>query len=295
MTQDRLCGAGTFTVAGKTVHRLGFGAMRLTGPGIWGEPADRDECIRVLRRAVELGVDLIDTASAYGPYISEELVKAALHPYPEGLLIATKTGVVRHGPELSDWHNVGRPEFLRHEALMSMRRLGLERIDLLQLHRIDATVPVEDQIGALVELKNDGLIGAIGLSEVGARELEKIRAMTEIATVQNRYNVGDRRYEQVLAYCEREGIGFIPWSPVAAGVLAGPGSTLATIAARLDAKPSQVALAWILAHSPVTMPIPGTSRTAHLEENIGAAALVERLTAQEIAELDALDRPVVDR
>jgi pyridoxine 4-dehydrogenase len=285
MTQTVNRASGTFEIAGRTVHRLGFGAMRLTGSGIWGEPDDRDECIRVLRRAVELGVDLIDTADSYGPYVSEELIREALHPYPDGLLIATKAGLVRHGPNI--WQPVGRPEYLRQECEMSLRRLGLDRIDLFQLHRIDPKVPLEDQIGVLNELRDEGKIAAIGLSEVSVDEIDQVRAQAEIATVQNLYNLTTRDSDDVVDYCTREGIGFIPWFPIAAGKLADPGGPVAEIAEKYEATAAQVALAWLLARAQVVLPIPGTSSVAHLEENMGAAELYERLTREDIATLTA--------
>jgi aryl-alcohol dehydrogenase-like predicted oxidoreductase len=277
--------SGTFEIAGRTVHRLGFGAMRLTGPGIWGEPADRDECIRVVRRAVELGVDLIDTADSYGPYVSEEIIREALYPYPEQVLVATKAGMVRHGPD--KWMPVGRPEYLRQEAEMSLRRLGLDRIDLFQLHRIDSKVPLEDQIGALTELQDEGKIAAIGLSEVSTDEIDKVRKLADVATVQNLYNLANRKSEDVVDYCTREGIGFIPWFPIAAGELARDGGPVDEIAKKHDATPAQVALAWLLARSQIVLPIPGTSSVRHLEENVGAAQLYEQLTRDEIDELTA--------
>jgi aryl-alcohol dehydrogenase-like predicted oxidoreductase len=277
--------SGTFEIAGRTVHRLGFGAMRLTGPGIWGEPADRDECIRVVRRAVELGVDLIDTADSYGPYVSEEIIREALYPYPEQVLVATKAGLVRHGPD--KWMPVGRPEYLRQEAEMSLRRLGLDRIDLFQLHRIDSKVPLEDQIGALTELQDEGKIAAIGLSEVSTDEIDKVRKLADVATVQNLYNLANRKSEDVVDYCTREGIGFIPWFPIAAGELARDGGPVDEIAKKHDATPAQVALAWLLARSQIVLPIPGTSSVRHLEENVGAAQLYEQLTRDEIDELTA--------
>jgi pyridoxine 4-dehydrogenase len=277
--------SGTFEIAGKPVHRLGFGAMRLTGQGIWGEPADRAECVRVLQRALELGVDFIDTADSYGPYVSEEIIREALHPYPDELLIATKAGLVRHGPDV--WLPVGRPEYLRQEAEMSLRRLGVDRIDLFQLHRIDAKVPLEDQIGALKELQDEGKIGAIGLSEVSVDEIEKIRSIAEVATVQNLYNLGNRKSEDVLDYCTAHGIGFIPWFPIAAGALAEPGGPVDELVKKHDATPAQVALAWLLGRAQNVLPIPGTSRVAHLEENVAAAALYERLSHEEIGELTA--------
>jgi pyridoxine 4-dehydrogenase len=285
MTQTVNRASGTFEIAGRTVHRLGFGAMRLTGSGIWGEPDDRDECIRVLRRAVELGVDLIDTADSYGPYVSEELIREALHPYPDGLLIATKAGLVRHGPNI--WQPVGRPEYLRQECEMSLRRLGLDRIDLFQLHRIDPKVPLEDQIGVLNELRDEGKIAAIGLSEVSVDEIDQVRAQAEVATVQNLYNLTTRDSDDVVDYCTREGIGFIPWFPIAAGKLADPGGPVAEIAEKYEATAAQVALAWLLARAQVVLPIPGTSSVAHLEENMGAAELYERLTREDIATLTA--------
>ena len=272
---------GTFDIAGHAVRRLGFGAMRLTGEGIWGPPADRDECVRVVRRAVELGVELIDTADSYGPYVSEEIIREALHPYPDQVLIATKAGLVRTGP--NEWLPVGRPEYLRQEVEMSLRRLGLERIELFQLHRIDEKVSVEDQIGELVTLRDEGKIAAIGLSEVSVAQLEQVRAITDIVTVQNRYNLVDRKSEDVLDYCEREGIGFIPWAPVQAGSLARPGGPVDDVASATGASASQVALAWLLARSPVIVPIPGTSSVAHLEENMGAVDVT--LTEQQVAEL----------
>jgi aryl-alcohol dehydrogenase-like predicted oxidoreductase len=285
MTETINQASGTFEIAGQTVHRLGFGAMRLTGRGIWGEPDDRAECVRVLRRAVELGVDLIDTADSYGPYVSEEIIREALHPYPEQLLIATKAGLVRHGPDI--WEPVGRPEYLRQEAEMSLRRLGLDRIDLFQLHRIDAKVPLEDQIGVLVELQDEGKIGAIGLSEVSVDDIDEVRKLADVSTVQNLYNLTNRKSEDVVDYCSREGIGFIPWFPIAAGKLAQPGGLVDEIAKRYDATAAQVALAWLLARAQVVLPIPGTSTVAHLEENVAAAALYQRLTREDVEALTA--------
>jgi aryl-alcohol dehydrogenase-like predicted oxidoreductase len=275
--------SGTFTIAGKEVHRLGFGAMRLTGDGIWGEPADRSECVRVVRRAVELGVELIDTADSYGPYVSEEIIKEALHPYPENVLIATKAGLVRHGPDV--WVPVGRPEYLRQEAEMSLRRLGLERIELYQLHRIDPQVPLEDQIGVLKDLQDEGKIGAIGLSEVSTDEIDAARKIAEIATVQNLYNLSNRKSEDVVDYCVREGLGFIPWFPIAAGSLARPGGPVDKIVKETEATPAQIALAWLLERAQVMLPIPGTSSVAHLEENMAAASLM--LSREQVAELTA--------
>jgi len=263
--------SGTFHIGGDLpVARLGYGAMRITGPGVWGEPGDRDEAIRVLRRAVELGVTFIDTADAYGPYVSEELIRAALHPYPDDLVIATKAGLVRTGP--NQWHPLGRPEYLRQEAEMSLRRLGMERIDLLQLHRVDPQVPLEDQLGALVELQQEGKIRYIGLSNVSLDQIHAARQIAPIVTVQNRYNLAERASEAVLEFCEKEDIGFIPWFPIATGSLARPGGPLESLARELEATPAQLALAWLLHRSPVMLPIPGTSSVAHLEENVAAAA-----------------------
>lgn len=285
MSSPRNHPSGTFEIAGRRVHRLGFGAMRLTGPGIWGEPADRAECIRVLRHAVDFGVDLIDTADSYGPYVSEQIIREALHPYPAELMIATKAGLVRTGPD--EWHPVARAEYLRQECEMSLRRLGLDRIDLFQLHRIDPKVPLEEQIGELVRLREEGKIATIGLSNVSVADLEKVRAMTDVVTVQNRYNLTDRSAEDVLDYCTREGIGFIPWFPIAAGRLAEPGGPVDEIAKRHAATPTQVALAWLLGRAQNMLPIPGTSKVAHLEENLGAAAVYAELSRDEIDQLTA--------
>ncbi len=265
--------SGTFALGGeRTVHRLGFGAMRITGPGIWGPPADPDECIRVLRRAVDLGVDLIDTADSYGPTVSEELIHRALHPYPEGLTIATKAGLVRTGPDA--WHPVGRPEYLRQECELSLRRLGVDTIDLFQLHRVDPAVPAADQFGLLADLRAEGKVRYVGLSEVDVETLQAAREVVPIATVQNRYNLADRSSEEILDRCEVEEIGFIPWFPLAAGDLARPGGPVDAVASETGATPSQVALAWLLRRSPVMLPIPGTSSVDHLQENCGAG-LVE--------------------
>ncbi|GAA0946316.1 MULTISPECIES: aldo/keto reductase [Streptomyces violaceusniger group] len=295
MTASLSDAVGTFEVAGKKVTRLGFGAMRLTGLGVWGEPDDREECVRVVRRAVELGVRLIDTADSYGPHVSEEIIRQAIHPYPDDVLIATKAGLTRNGPDTIEtseglvrlgpkaWPPVGRPEYLRQQALMSLRRLGLDHIDLFQLHRVDPKVPLEDQVGELKRLQDEGKVVAIGLSQVTVDQIERARAIAEIATVQNRYNLIDRGSADVLDYCTRHGIGFIPWAPVAAGELARPGGPVDRIAAAHGARPSQVALAWLLARSEVVLPIPGTSKITHLEENLAAATL--RLTDAEIDEL----------
>jgi pyridoxine 4-dehydrogenase len=269
--------SGRFPLGGDlSVHRLGFGAMRITGPGIWGEPADRDEAKRVLRRAVELGVDLIDTADSYGPFVSEDLIRDALHtgrgddPY-DGVVVATKAGLVRTGP--GDWHALGRPEYLRFACEMSLRRLDVERIDLFQLHRIDPQVPAEEQFGLLADLQREGKVRHLGLSEVTVDELELAQQHLEVATVQNRYNLLDRRSEDVLRRCEERGIGFLPWFPIATGDLAQPGGPLDELAAETGATPAQLALAWLLRSSPVQLPIPGTSSVAHLEENVGAATV----------------------
>jgi len=264
--------SGTFAIGGDLpVHRLGYGAMQLTGPGVWGEPADRGQAIAVLRRAVELAIPLIDTADSYGPHVSEELIREALHPYPKGLVIATKAGLTRPGP--SRWVPLGRPEYLRQECEMSLRRLGIECIDLFQLHRIDPKVPADDQFGALRDLRKEGKIRYVGLSEVNVAEIEAARRIVPIATVQNQYNLAYRNSEDVLDYCAGNNIGFIPWFPLATGDLAKPHGPLAKIAKELGATPSQVALAWLLKKSPVTLPIPGTSKVKHLEENTAAALL----------------------
>jgi pyridoxine 4-dehydrogenase len=265
--------SGTFTIGGDLpVHRLGFGAMRITGKGIWGPPDDHDEAIRVLQRTLELGITLIDTADSYGPEVSERLIAEALYPYPKDLVIATKAGLRRPGPD--QWREDGRPEYLRERVHGSLQRLRLEQIDLLQLHRIDPKVPVADQIGALTRLQDEGKIRHIGLSEVTVEQIRQVRQLAEIVSVQNLYNVSNRKSEDVLEYCETEQIGFIPWFPLATGDLASEGGPLARAAARLGATPSQVALAWLLRRSPVMLPIPGTSKVKHLEENT-AAALVE--------------------
>jgi pyridoxine 4-dehydrogenase len=281
--------SGTFMIGELRVHRLGFGAMRLTGPGIWGPPKDRGEAIRVLRRAIDLGVDLIDTADSYGPYISEELIHEALHPYPPGLVIATQAGLVRTGPSYEEWPPVGRAEYLRQECEMSLRRLGVERIDLFQLHRIDPKVPADEQFGLLGDLQREGKVRYVGLSEVKVPEIEAAQRVVSIMTVQNRYNLVDRQSEDVLDYCEAHGIGFIPWFPVAAGQLTGPGGVVADVARDTGAKPSQVALAWLLRRSPAMLPIPGTSSVAHLEENCAAATV--KLTDEQFKRLGAAQAP----
>ena len=275
--------SGTFDIGGDLrVHRLGFGAMRITGKGIWGEPQNHGEAIRVLRRSLELGIDFIDTADSYGPEVSERLIAEALYPYPKGLVIATKAGLRRPGPD--QWVEDGRPEYLRGQVESSLRRLRLERIDLLQLHRIDPKVPLADQIGALTRLQQEGKIRHLGLSEVTVEQIEAARKLADIVSVQNLYNLANRKSEDVLDYSEAEGIGFIPWFPLATGDLAQSGGPLARAAERLNAQPSQVALAWLLRRSPVMLPIPGTSRVKHLEENT-AAALLE-LDQETLRELD---------
>lgn len=266
------------------IARLGFGAMRITGKGVWGEPANRAEAVRVLRRAVELGINFIDTADAYGPNVSEEIIAEALHPYPAGLVIATKGGFERPGPD--KWTENGKPEHLKSVCEGSLRRLRLERIDLYQLHRIDPKVPAEDQLGALKKLQEQGKIKHIGLSEVNVRQVQGAQKTVPIVSVQNRYSVSDRGSEDVLEYCERERIGFIPWFPLAAGKLTGAASPINRVAERLKATPSPVALAWLLARSPVMLPIPGTSSVGHLEENVAASAL--KLDQSAMQELDEL-------
>ena len=262
----------TFTIGGDlTVNRLGFGAMRLTGKGVWGPPADPDECIRVLRRAVELGVNFIDTADSYGPYVSETLIRKALHPYADGVVVATKAGLLRTGPD--EWPVLGYPAYLRQECEMSLRRLHVDTIDLFQLHRIDDKFPAEDQLGELVKLQQEGKIRHIGLSEVSVEQLEAAQKVAPIVSVQNMYNLTMRGSEALLDVCEAQNIGFIPWFPLAAGPLAAPDGPLQRIAADHDASASQLALAWLLKRSPVMLPIPGTSKVAHLEENVAAAEI----------------------
>lgn len=276
--------SGEFLIGGKLpVTRLGYGTMQLTGPGVWGDPADADEAVRVLRRAVDLGVNFLDTADSYGPVVAEQLIKKALHPYPGDLVIATKAGFTRHGPGI--WRPVGRPEYLRQQALMSLRHLGLEQIPLFQLHRIDSQVPLEDQVGELKKLQDEGKIGYIGLSEVSVAELKAAQAIAPIATVQNLYNLANRRAEDLLDYSAASSIGFIPWFPLATGELAKPGGPLESIAARHGASPSQLALAWLLHRSPVMLPIPGTSSVGHVEDNIAAAQV--KLSDAEYAAIES--------
>jgi pyridoxine 4-dehydrogenase len=274
----------TFAIGGDLpVNRLGYGAMQITGPGVWGPPADHAESIRVLRRAVELGVNLIDTADSYGPYVSEELIREALHPYPDDLAIATKAGLVRTGP--GEWHPVGRPEYLRQEAEMSLRRLGVEQLDLYQLHRIDPQVPLAEQLGVFTDLQAEGKVRHIGLSEVTVQEIVEAEKHATITTVQNLYNLTNRQSEGVLDHCEAENIGFIPWFPIATGALAKPGGKLDAISSETGATPAQLALAWLLRRSTVMLPIPGTSKVAHLEENQAAGQL--ELTDTQFATLAA--------
>lgn len=284
MTTPSATASGTFLIGGDLpVHRLGFGAMRITGDGIWGDPADPAEAKRTLARLPELGVDFIDTADSYGPFVSEDLLREVLHPYPAGMVIATKGGLTRHGP--SDWKVVGRPEYLRQCLLMSLRRLGVERIDLWQLHRIDEKVPRDEQFAVMREFQEEGLVRHLGLSQVSVEEIEAASAYFQVATVQNLYNLARRDSEAVLEHCESQGIGFIPWYPLAAGKLLEPGGTVDAVARRHAATPSQVALAWLLRRSPVMLPIPGTSKVAHLEQNVAAAAL--HLSEDDVAALDA--------
>jgi pyridoxine 4-dehydrogenase len=274
--------AGTFDLGGDLrVNRLGFGAMRITGEGIWGKPENPEEARAVLKRAVELGINLIDTADSYGPEVSERLIGETLHPYPDDLVIATKGGLLRDGP--GQWRPDGRPEHLRQACEGSLRRLKVDRIDLYQLHRIDSRVPAEESLGALAELREEGKVRYVGLSEVGVEEIQRAQEIVPIVSVQNRYNLTDRGSEDVLDFCEREGIGFIPWFPLATGDLVRPGGPLDEIAARHDASPGQVALAWLLWRSLVMLPIPGTSSVKHLEENVAAASL--DLDEEELAAL----------
>ena len=263
--------SSTFTYANQTVNRLGFGAMRITGAGVWGYPKDRAECLAVLRRAVELGIDFIDTADAYGPYVSEELIFEALHPYG-AIKIATKAGLLRMGPNV--WAPCGRPDYLRQECEMSLRRLGQDSLDLFQLHRIDPHHDRDEQFGLLKALLDEGKIQAVGLSEVSVEEIEAARKIVPIATVQNLYNLTNRKSEDVLTYCENERIGFIPWNPVAAGSLARSGGPLDAIATTQNVSVAQLSLAWLLHRSAVMLPIPGTSRVTHLEENCAASEVV---------------------
>jgi pyridoxine 4-dehydrogenase len=285
ITGSAAAAAGTFELGGDlTVNRLGYGTMQLTGKGAWGEPKDPAGAVRVLRRAVELGVNFIDTADAYGPFVAEQLIKKALHPYADDLVIATKAGLTRQGPDLAA--PVGRPEYLRQQAELSLRNLGLERIDLLQLHRIDPAVTLADQVGELKKLRDEGKIGHIGLSEVTVEQLRAAQEIAPIVSVQNMFNLADRSAEPLLDYAAGNDIAFIPWFPLATGALAGNGSPLAQLAAERGASPSQLALAWLLRRSPVMLPIPGTSTVSHLEDNIAGAAI--ELTDEQFAELNAI-------
>lgn len=283
MADKPAAASGTFSIDGElTVHRLGFGSMRVTGRGIWGEPADRAECIRTLQRLPELGVDFIDTADAYGPDVAEPLLREALHPY-ENMVIATKGGLTRSGPD--QWIPLGRPEYLIQQAHKSLRQLGVERIDLWQLHRIDDKVPRDEQFSAIKSLLDDRLIAHAGLSEVSVEDIIAASNHFKVATVQNRFNLVNRASEDVLEYCEKHGIGFIPWAPLDSGHLVKPGSLLEKLAKEHDASPSQLALAWMLKRSPVMLPIPGTSKVEHLEQNVAAARI--ELTDEQFSALDA--------
>ncbi|MBN1204290.1 MAG: aldo/keto reductase [Myxococcaceae bacterium] len=273
--------AGTFRLGDMTVHRMGFGAMRITGPGIWGEPKDPDGARRVLRRAVELGINLIDTADSYGPDVSERIIGETLHPYAKGLVIATKGGLTRTGP--GGWPPNCHPDHLTKALEGSLRRLRVERIDLYQLHTIDPKVPLEDSVGTLARLREQGKIRHVGLSNVTVEQLRKARKIVPIVSVQNRYNLSDRHHEDVLVECEKEGLGFLPWYPLAASSLATDASPLAQAAKRHGVTPGQLALAWLLHRSPVMLPIPGTSSVQHLEENTAAAAV--KLSPEEVREL----------
>ncbi|HEU4624720.1 MAG TPA: aldo/keto reductase [Steroidobacteraceae bacterium] len=275
--------AGTFLIGGtRQINRFGFGAMRITGPGQWGEPEDREEALRTVKRLPALGVNFIDTADSYGPDVSERIIREALYPYPKDMLIATKAGLARTGPDR--WIPLGRPEYLIQQAHKSLRNLGVERIGLWQLHRIDPKVPRDEQFAAVKSLLDDGIIEFAGLSQVSVEEIEAAARVFKVVTVQNRYNLIDRSSEDVLEYCEKKNIGFIPWFPLAAGDLAKSGSLLDEIAKRHRATPSQVALAWVLKRSPVMLPIPGTSKVKHLEENVAAVNI--ELSNEEFAALD---------
>ena len=273
--------SGQFNIGDIAINRLGYGAMRITGPGIWGEPEDREECLRTLRKLPELGINFIDTADSYGPDISEELIREALHPYGD-ILVATKGGFTRHGPNI--WMALGRPEYLRQCVLMSLRRLGVDSIDLWQLHRIDAKVPRDEQFDAIRQMQEEGLIKQVGLSKVTVEEVTAAQKYFTVATVQNPYNLVNREGEEVLDFCEAQGIGFIPFFPLASGSLAKPGSLLDSIAKNNGNTPGQVALAWLLKRSPVMLPIAGTSKVRHLEENVAAAAI--ELSDEDFAALD---------
>jgi pyridoxine 4-dehydrogenase len=292
MSTPVIAASGTFTFAPAstdplTIRRLGFGAMRITGPGIWADPADHDTAIAVLRRAVELGVDFIDTADSYGPEVSEDLIREALHDGKGGygsVIIATKGGLTRQGPD--EWAAVGRPEYLRQCVQLSLRRLGVDRIDLWQLHRIDPQVPTDDQFGVIKDMQAEGLIRHVGLSEVSVEEVEAAQKYFDVVSVQNLYNVANRASEKLLAYATANNIGFIPWFPLGNRELVATDGPLGAIAARMGCTPSQVALAWLLQHSPVMLPIPGTGSLAHLNENCGGAEV--ELDAAAVTELNAL-------
>jgi aryl-alcohol dehydrogenase-like predicted oxidoreductase len=284
MTTFNAAKSGTFKIGGDlSVHRLGFGAMRVTGKGIWGEPEDREEALRTLRRVPELGIDLIDTADSYGPEVSERLIHEALYPY-KGIVIATKGGLLRPGPDV--WIPDGRPDYLRQQVFVSLRRLGVDRIDLWQLHRVDPNVPRNEQFSAIAAMQKEGLIRHVGLSEVGVDDIKAAQKHFKVATVQNLYNLSNRKSEPVVDHCAQHGIGFIPWFPLAAGQLARAGSKLDAIAHRHHASPGQIALAWLLHRSPVILPIPGTGKVKHLEENVAAVNI--QLSDEEFAELSAL-------
>jgi aryl-alcohol dehydrogenase-like predicted oxidoreductase len=287
VTAETIERSGHFTIGGDMpVVRLGFGAMRVTGSGVWGEPDDRAECLRTLRKLPELGINFIDTADSYGPEVSERLLREALHPY-RGMTIATKAGLLRTGPGL--WIPLGRPEYLRQQVILSIRRLGVERLDLWQLHRIDPKVPQDEQFDAIKSIQADGLIRHVGLSQVSVKEIQAAQKYFQVATVQNLYNLADRSSEDVLDFCEKNGIGFIPWFPLAAGDLAKPGSQLESIAKKHNAAPSQIALAWLLRRSPNMLPIPGTSKVRHLEENVAAAGI--SLSDDDFTALSQLSKP----
>jgi pyridoxine 4-dehydrogenase len=279
--------SGVFSVGGDMpVNRLGFGAMRITGNGIWGEPADKDECLRTLKKLPDLDINFIDTADSYGPEVSERLIREALHTY-RGITIATKAGLARTGPGV--WVPLGRPEYLKQQVILSIRRLGVERLDLWQLHRIDPKVPQNEQFDAIKAMQAEGLIRHVGLSQVNTKEIEAAQKFFKVATIQNLYNLADRSSEDVLDFCEKHGIGFIPWFPLASGDLAKPGSRLDTIAKKHDAVPSQIALAWLLKRSPVMLPIPGTSKVKHLEENVAGSNI--KLSDEEFSALSELSKP----
>jgi aryl-alcohol dehydrogenase-like predicted oxidoreductase len=284
MKAESAAASGTFTIGGDLrVVRLGFGAMRITGPGIWGPPSDREEAVRTLRRVPELGINFIDTADSYGPFVSEELIGDVLAPYPRGMVIATKGGLVRHGPD--SWVPVGRPEYLKQCVILSLRRLKVDRLDLWQLHRIDPKVPRNEQFEALAEMQREGLIRHLGLSEVSVEDIRAARKHFPVVTVQNLYNLVNRQSESVLDFCAKEGIGFIPWFPLAAGALAAPGGVVDEIARKHGVSRSAIAIAWLLRRSPALLPIPGTATVKHLEENVAGAGV--RLGDEEFRTLDA--------